>query len=468
MLKNTRFRCFAFLIVLNLILILACIPAGPGPSDTPTPPGPLKLPTPTPLPPTPTPTPLPMVSTGTILRDMTRKHEELSVEQIDLLLSSFLPAGNCLPARYAVDTYRIWFRTRDENNVVISVQADLRIPRTEEPESFPVFVYGSGTTGIANKCGTLNEYFAGRNWGDYRSHLTSYATQGFIVILANWQGFDDRERTHPYFVAELEGRVMLDAARAVADFFEQPPDKDILARPTDEIFLGGYSQGGHGALAASRLAPEYAPELNIKGVIGHATAPDVEGLMYDSPQYAPYIVYAYRSFYGDDLVDPKDVFLEKWLPTFESDVTSKCIDDVLEYYPSNPVQLFTPEFREALYNDQWGEPFAAFKAKLDVNDSNGKVYSGVPLIILHGEGDPIVKPHTIEKFVAYMCREGQNVTYKRYLGIHHFYTRQNSYIDTLAWMQEILNGNTPVSNCSLFVTQREDRAQVVQDVRAPD
>ena len=31
------------------------------------------------------------------------------------------------------------------------------------------------------------------------------------------------DMTHPYFVSELEGRVMLDAARAVYAFFEEPP-----------------------------------------------------------------------------------------------------------------------------------------------------------------------------------------------------------------------------------------------------
>ena len=70
---------------------------------------------------------------------------------------------------------------------MISIQADVRFPRVATTQAFPVLVYGAGTTGIATKCAPLNEFFAGREWGDYRSHMTSYAAQGYIAVLANWR-----------------------------------------------------------------------------------------------------------------------------------------------------------------------------------------------------------------------------------------------------------------------------------------
>jgi pimeloyl-ACP methyl ester carboxylesterase len=450
-----RTRLFALLGLLNLVLVLACLPAEPT-SRAAEQPGPFTLPTPSPPPPTPTPTAVPAMVPGTVVEEMTVKHEALTAEEVDSLCAGFLPADNRLPALYGVDTYRIWFRTRDQDGLVIAIQADLRVPRVEEPEFFPIFVYGAGTTGIASACAPLNEHFAGRDWGDYRSHMVSYASQGYIAILANWQGYDDRDLTHPYFVSELEGRVMLDAARAVYAFFEQPPDDDILARPDTPVFLGGYSQGGHGALSAGRLAAEYAPELEIKGVIGHATSPDVEGLMYDSPRYSPYIVYAYRDFYGAETVDPEDVFLAEWLPTFEEDVTSKCIDNVFQHYSNDPNRMYTPEFRAALYNDQLAASFPAFKSRLDENDSSFKPYPSVPVMLLHGAADPIVQVRTIEAFRAYLCGEGQNVRYNLYPGINHFQTRQYSFVDTLTWMESLLAGNIPVPNCPNAAAPRDD------------
>jgi hypothetical protein len=240
---------------------------------------------------------------------------------------------------------------------------------------------------------------------------------------------------------------MLDAARAVYDFFEEPPAKDILARPDKAIFLGGYSQGGHGAFSAGRIASSYAPELEIKGLVGHAMSPDVEGLMYDSPRYSPYIIYAYRDFYGSEIVDPAEVFLPKWLPTFQDDVTTKCIDEVFEHYSNDPARMYTPRFRDALYNDRLADEFPLLKARLDANDSNQKAYPSVPLILLHGAADPIVRVRTIEEFVSYLCGEEKNVTYNLYPRVNHFQTRQYSFLDTLMWMEYILDGNTPTSNC---------------------
>ena len=419
--------------------------SSPAPSATLTP-----TPTPTPLPPTPTSTPLPAAKPGTVIQDMTRKHASLSIGEIDGFLNGFLPAHTHLRSQYAVDTYRIWFRTRDRDGLIIAIQADLRIPKVDVETEFPIFVYGSGTTGIANSCATLNEHFKRRSWGDYRSHMLSYATQGYIAVIANWQGFDDLDQTHPYFVSELEGYVMLDVTRAVYDFFANPPSDDILARPAQAVFFGGYSQGGHGAFAGDAMATQYAPELNIVGIIGHAAAPDVEGLMYDSPRYAPYIVYAYRDFYGEETVDPKDVFLERWMATYDQDVT-KCIDDVLAYYANTPEGLYTPQFRNALYNNQLATEFPEFKAKLDLNYSGREVNPSTPAIILHGAADPIVQLRTVNRFVTSMCQEDKSVTYRLYTGIDHFQIRQYSLVDTLAWMQDIQDGNTPASDCVRFV-----------------
>lgn len=169
--------------------------------------------------------------------------------------------------------------------------------------------------------------------------------------------------------------------------------------------------------------------------------------MYDSPRYSPYIVYAYRDFYGTDTVDPAEVFAPNWLPTFEEDVTSKCIDKVFEYYPDDPARMYTPEFRASLYSDSLADAFPRFKSMLDLNDSSYKTYGSIPILLLHGAADPIVQVRTIEAFRSYLCGEGKNVTYKLYGGVNHFQTRQHGFVDTLTWMQTILNGDTPTSNC---------------------
>lgn len=377
------------------------------------------------------------------------KQESLSLDKVDSVLVTYLPTEACPTSRYPVDVYRFQFRTRCRLGTEIVVQGELRLPRVETETEFPLFVYGSGTTGIANECATLKEYVAGRKWGNYRAHLSAYATQGYITAIANWQGFDDPNQTHPYFVAELESYVMLDLTRAVYDFFSDPPSEDVLARPADAVFFGGYSQGGHGAFAADAMAPRYAPELNIVGVVGHAIAPDVEGLMRDSPLYAPYIVYAYRAYYGEQIINPQDLFQERWMATFERDVTM-CIDDALGYYPNTHEEQYTPRFREALQNDRLAVEFPAFKAMLDLNYIGREVNPSTPAIILHGDADPIVRLRTVEPFVRRLCEEKKDVTYRVYPAVNHFTIRQYSHLDSLAWMDAVLAGDAPPSDCGLL------------------
>jgi pimeloyl-ACP methyl ester carboxylesterase len=194
------------------------------------------------------------------------------------------------------------------------------------------------------------------------------------------------------------------------------------------------------------MAPLYAPELNIVGVVGHAVAPSVDGLMNDSPLYAPYIVQAYRAYYGEQIINPQDFFQEQWMATFDRDV-AKCIDVALGYYPSTHDAMYTPRFRDALQGDRLATEFADFKSMLDLNYAGREVNPATPAIILHGDADPIVRLRTIEPFVERLCSEGKNITYRTYPGVNHFKIRQSSHVDTLAWMASILDGNIPLSDC---------------------
>jgi pimeloyl-ACP methyl ester carboxylesterase len=328
------------------------------------------------------------------------------------------------------------------------------VPKVDAPTEFPLFVYGAGTTGINNLCAPLDEDTRGRNWGHYQVYLLSYAAQGFITLLPHWQGYDDQTRKHNYFIAGLEASIMLDATRAAYEVFNKNLLPNVPARPAPAVFYGGYSQGGHGAFAALDMASQYAPELPIKGVVGHATAPDVEALLRERPPLAPYIVYAYLNYYGGDVINPEAVFLPNWLPTFYTDASTKCVDEAYEYYPADPKLLYRPEFYEALYGDRLAETFPIFKQALELNYVGRSPDTRVPVVLFHGEADTVVTPETHDRFVARLCNLGQNVSYKLYPQVDHFQTRQVSFIDSVTWMRNILSGQLPQSQCSDFFNSK--------------
>jgi dipeptidyl aminopeptidase/acylaminoacyl peptidase len=70
-----------------------------------------------------------------------------------------------------------------------------------------------------------------------------------------------------------------------------------------------------------------------------------------------------------------------------------------------------------------------------------------PAIILHGAADPIVRLRTVEPFVRRLCEAEKNVTYRVYPDVNHFTIRQNSHLDSLAWMDAVQAGHAPPSDC---------------------
>ncbi len=442
------------------VITNAVVQPPPGFEPTPVPPVVLIKPTFTPIPPAIIaiePPPVPAALTEHAVDALVKEvvfAETLTVDQINQLQASFYPSNNQIPAQFAVDRFKVRFKSKNELGHWVSVRAEIFVPRVDGPAEFPLFVYGAGTTGLDNLCAPLLEASRGRNWGQYQTHLISYAAQGFITLLPHWQGYDDQTRKHNYFIADLEASTMLDATRAAYELFNQNLLPGVAARPAQAVFLGGYSQGGHGAFAALDAAPGYAPELPIKGVIGHATALNVEALLRERSQLAPYIVYAYLNYYGSEVIKPEDVFLPDWLPTFYADAATKCVDEAYDYYPVDPKLLFRPEFFEALYFDRLAETFPAFKQALDRNYVGNYFDANVPVVLFHGEADIVVTPATHDHFVARLCNLGKNVSYKLYPDTTHFQTRQASFVDSVNWMRNIMAGQLPQSQCATFFTSK--------------
>jgi dienelactone hydrolase len=415
---------------------------------------------PTPTEPSPSPPVSTVVATATPLVTATVSPTPTltRVAQDDIAGGNVVEAGylwrSWPEGKYAVDMYRLRYQTLDENGQIAETQADLFVPHVETTATFPILVHAAGTTGLSDGCAPLNEQTRQRNWGNYRGHSLAYAAQGYIVILPNGLGFDDPDRIHPYFVAELQAHVSLDAARAVYGFADDPPAGPMLAQPAEAVFFMGYSSGGHAAFAAKDLAGSYAPELPVKGIIGHGPTTNIETLLREDPVFSPYIIYAYRDFYGDEIIDVADVFLPRWVPTFGSDVLSKCVDDIFYYYSRSAREMYTPRFREILYGDRLDQVYPLFAAKLSANHAGVSGGSRIPVLILQGTADTVVTPDSQRAFKDQLCEQGNVVTYLEYPAVPHVEIRWTSFSDTLSWMRRIVNGDIPETDCEIINVPR--------------
>jgi acetyl esterase/lipase len=282
--------------------------------------------------------------------------------------------------------------------------------------------------------------------------MLEYTAQGLIGVLPNYQGFDTANQLHPYFISEFQARALLDAARAAYNFFAESPQ--TAARPMEAVVMAGYSSGGHAVFAAKDFAAGYAPELPLKGVIGHGPTTSAQTLFKEAPIFSPYIVQAYRDFYGPEVVDPADIFRDRWLASFEADVMSRCVDGLFSYYSYSARQMYRPEFIEALSAGRLQAVAPAFKAALEANAA-GLSPDGIdiPALILQGTADQVVTPPSQRQFAASLCQLGNHVTYLSYPAVDHPNIRQASFRDTINWIENAANGNLPESSCASLTRQ---------------
>ncbi|MGH9296698.1 MAG: lipase family protein, partial [Acidimicrobiales bacterium] len=131
------------------------------------------------------------------------------------------------------------------------------------PGGFPVISWAHGTTGFSGICAP-SLFTTEGGVGPYLiPGLAQYLRAGFVVAATDYQGLGTAG-IHPYLLGASEGRAVLDAARAS----RRLPD----LKTSDRVVIYGHSQGGQAALFAGELAPSYAPELHVLGVVAAAPA----------------------------------------------------------------------------------------------------------------------------------------------------------------------------------------------------
>ncbi len=369
--------------------------------------------------------------------------DSFSIEQIEQSNNDFYPASSRLTPQYSVDRYIITYSSQDTNREMIQIKGQLFLPKPNSSEEFPLYVFGQGTTGLGDHCAPSKENPSVSNWGNYRAHMLAYASQGYIVVFPDYAGFNDPDRIHHYFNAQLESNVLIDGTRATLEYLKQS-DK---VKPKDAVFYAGYSQGGHAAFAVKDNAQQYAPEIPIKGVIGYGATTDMIALLKENPTLAPYVFYAYEDLYGSDKVNPSSYLHQNHLPTFRDDVISICIGDIYKKYGYNARSIYSDDFHSALFSDRLEEEYPDFYHVLAENNSGLKSNS-IPALILQGSTDPIVTVTSQKRFLSRACSNNARITYIEYPGVHHYQTRQVGIRDSIEWMKSIIDNKIPPSDCS--------------------
>lgn len=347
--------------------------------------------------------------------------------------------GTAIPsAQFDVEGYLVEYTSVDRNGADVTITAQLFLP-TEVPEPLR-YVFGPGTTGLVDRCAPSRELTDGVVISNYLTYGSAVASLGIPVLLPDYLGLSDPERLQPYMSARDEAHVMLDGARALNNFLaERHPEA-----PEGPVFFGGYSRGGHASLAGADLWADYAPDVDLAGVVGYGSSADLEALLRDWQVAAPYIVFVMSNLYPE--VNPADILAPYYAENLLSEVTENCVDGIQQNFPREPEALFQPAFIEALYGAGLADAFPAFHAALEENKP-GLAGHGVPVMLAQGENDTVVHLSSQNAYVDELCASGATVHYPIYEGVLHD-TRWVAMEATLAWMRALAAGEGAPNDCA--------------------
>jgi pimeloyl-ACP methyl ester carboxylesterase len=315
----------------------------------------------------------------------------------------------------------------------VMVSGSLFLPQGTAPDGgWPLVAWTHGTVGIADICAP--------SWTGYKPFLEVYLKQwldqGYAVVASDYQGLGT-PGTHPYLATKPAAYSNLDIIRAV---------QAVGFPVSDKVVLLGQSQGAAVAFATAGYAPDYAPEVNILGVVATGI-----------PFFTPRTIDIIQETRPNDIVDPMlgynylaltlveqldeaftytDFISELAMPTAMSvdtqchvDVKNLVVDNALTYDTS-----FKVSPQEALKGAfaQMGYP---------------RFGISVPAYIGSGVNDRDTPLRMQAGLVKKACASGAIIESHIYPDHDHLTVLNHSTLDSIPFVRNLFAGQTIAGNC---------------------
>lgn len=219
-----------------------------------------------------------------------------------------------------IDVYQVRYNTVDPAGAATTASAAMMIPTGTDPAcqgSRPVVLYAHGTAAQR----TLN--LADISNEDNLEGLlaaTMFTTQGSVLIAPNYTGYDISALTYnPYLNADQESKDMIDALTAARGV--------LPATVTDsgKLFVTGYSQGGHVAMATHKMLQETGATITASAPMSgpYAVAAFSDAVFFGqvsrtTPLFLVFTSTGYQKAYGDVYTSPTDLFEARYATGIET------------------------------------------------------------------------------------------------------------------------------------------------------
>jgi hypothetical protein len=282
---------------------------------------------------------VPRAERGRVLE--ARPLDMLSLAQVNFL---FTRAQIPITPQHAVLSYRIRYETIDPWGGRAIASGVLILPQGVGP-ALPLVSYQHGTLIETNDAPSAKL--------EQRLPGIGLASLGYAATVPDLLGFGDSPGLHPYHHARSQASAAIDLLRAARTW------SGTHALALDgQLFLLGYSQGGHATMALHRdLQTYHSDEFTVTASAPMAGAYDLSGVTRDdflsgraqpNAYYFAYLLAAYWEVYqftnslADLLVAPYDTTLP---PLLERRASGAEINAAM---PADPAQVLKPEILDAV------------------------------------------------------------------------------------------------------------------------
>lgn len=140
------------------------------------------------------------------------------------------------------------------------------------------------------------------------------ASQGYVTTAPDYLGLGDNAGLHPYLHSESEATASIDMMRAGREYITD--SLNIIL--SGEVFLMGYSQGGHATMALHQYIEDHnlLTEFNVVASTPMSGPYNLSGVqsrispdsLYASPGFLPYIIESYKMVYGITYTHPSEYY----------------------------------------------------------------------------------------------------------------------------------------------------------------
>ena len=153
---------------------------------------------------------------------------------------------------------------------------------------------------------------------------TAFAAQGYIVVAPNYAGYDiSTLGYHPYLNAVQQSGEMLDILAAARTAL--PTTLSAATRDSGKLFLTGYSQGGHVAMATQRAmiaasmpVTAAAPMSGPYAMEAYGDTIFFGGVPLGATLFSPLLSTSYQKAYGNIYATPSDLYAAPYATGIET------------------------------------------------------------------------------------------------------------------------------------------------------